>query len=142
MSSESNDKPTFQDVQERLEQLGGEIDQLDEPTRGLVYETLDAVDVLHRTALGHVADALGEDELRRLRREAHPAVAWLLAAYDLDPEGSPPVGDEAAPDDAGQEATGRDRTGQGRSQAQPASDAPLPGVEPPPGATVLTVQDA
>lgn len=141
MSSQPDDKPTFQDVQERLEQLGGDIDQLDEPTRGLVYETLDAVDVLHRTALGHLADALGEDGLRRLRREAHPAVAWLLAAYDLDPDGPPPAGDEAALDAAGREAAGPDPSGQGQPQGQSASEPP-PGVEPPPGATVLTVQDA
>lgn len=126
MSSEARDKPTFQDVQERLERLCGEIDALEEQTRDLVYETLDAVDVLHRTALGHLAEALGEDGIRQLRQEAHPAVAWLLAAYDVDPDVSA----------AGESGASGETGGQDEAAAQPE-----PGVQPPPGATILTVQE-
>lgn len=126
MSSEASDKPTFQDVQERLEQLCREIDALEEQTQALVYETLDAVDLLHRTALGHLTEALGEDGVRQLREEAHPAVAWLLGAYDLDPD--LPPGEEAA---SGETTT--------QNQQQPAQ--PEAGVEPPPGATILSVQE-
>lgn len=127
MSSEASDKPTFQEVQERLERLCREIDALEQQTRDLVYETLDAVDVLHRTALSHLAEALGEDGIRQLRQEAHPAVAWLLAAYDLDPD-VPPAGE----DEVSGETTGQEQPG-----AQPEA-----GVEPPPGATILTVQES
>lgn len=127
MSSEASDKPTFQDVQDRLERLCHEIDALEQQTRDLVYETLDAVDLLHRTALGHLAEALGEDGIRQLRQEAHPAAAWLLAAYDLDPD-VPPAGEgEVSGETASQEQSG------GQPEA---------GVEPPPGATILTVQES
>lgn len=128
MSSEADDKPTFQDVQERLERLCGEIDALEQQTRDLVYETLDAVDVLHRTALAHLAETLGEDGIRQLRDEAHPAVAWLLAAYDVDPDVS----------SAGEDGAGGETEAPGQGQA---ADQPEAGVEPPPGATILTVQE-
>jgi len=45
-----------------------------------VFELLDGVDALHRMALGHVCEALGPQEVERLRR-AHPAIAWLFDAY-------------------------------------------------------------
>jgi Fe-S cluster biogenesis protein NfuA len=63
----------------RLEELLGRIDTLDEAVRRDVFELLDGLDALHRTALGRLADALDAATLQRLR--ADPAVAWLLDAY-------------------------------------------------------------
>jgi Fe-S cluster biogenesis protein NfuA len=63
----------------RLETLIEEVEQLEEPLRGKVFELLDGIDILHRTALRRLADALDEPALRRLRDD--PAVAWLFDAY-------------------------------------------------------------
>lgn len=65
---------------DRLEQLLGRIDGLDDEFRAPMFELLDGIDELHRLALGRLAAALGAAELDRLR-DADPAVAWLLDAY-------------------------------------------------------------
>ena len=65
---------------QRLEQLIADIEQLDEPVRDRVLELLDGIDALHRMALGRVGDALGPDEIARLRA-ADPAVDWLFDTY-------------------------------------------------------------
>ena len=74
--------PTLDDVLTRLEQLLGEVEQLEEPARGTVFELLDGLDALHRMALGRLPDALGADAVARLR-DADPALAWLLDAYGV-----------------------------------------------------------
>ena len=74
--------PTLDDVLTRLEQLVGEVEQLDEPVRGTVFELLDGLDALHRMALRRLPDALGADAIARLR-DADPALAWLLDAYGV-----------------------------------------------------------
>ncbi len=66
---------------DRLEELLGEVEGLDEPVRGQVFELLDGVDAVHRLALTRLADAVG-DELPRLRRD-DPAVDWLFEAYGV-----------------------------------------------------------
>lgn len=71
---------SLEELLDRLEQLIAHVDTLEEPARSQVYELLDGIDALHRMALGHLADAVGPDELDRARR-AHPAIAWLLDAY-------------------------------------------------------------
>jgi hypothetical protein len=68
---------------ERLEQLLFEVEQLEDPLRGHVFELLDGVDTLHRLALGRLAARLDAEQLRRAW-EAEPAVAWLLDAYGID----------------------------------------------------------
>jgi Fe-S cluster biogenesis protein NfuA len=70
----------FDQLLARLEHLLAEIEQLDEPVRSQVFEFLDGIDVLHRTALARVAELLGPDRLAQLR-ESDPAVEWLLEAY-------------------------------------------------------------
>ncbi len=65
---------------DRLEELLGEVESLDEVVRGTVFELLDGVDALHRLAITRLADVLGDVE--PLRR-ADPAVAWLLEAYGV-----------------------------------------------------------
>lgn len=66
----------------RLEELIEEIERLDEPVRGRVFELLDGVDAVHRLALGRLAEALGPERLDALRR-ADPAIGWLLDAYGV-----------------------------------------------------------
>jgi Fe-S cluster biogenesis protein NfuA len=75
-----SDMGEFDQLLARLEHLLAEIEQLDEPVRSQVFELLDGIDVLHRTALIRVAELLGPDRLAELR-EADPAVEWLLEAY-------------------------------------------------------------
>jgi Fe-S cluster biogenesis protein NfuA len=69
----------FDRLLDRLEELLAELDGLEEPLRARVFELLDGIDSLHRTALAHLAEELGPDTLDRLRSD--PAVAWLLDAY-------------------------------------------------------------
>lgn len=79
---------------ERLETLVEEVRQLDEPARGRVFELLDGVDVLHRTALANLGAALerrGVDPADL--RDVHPSIRWLFDAYAVDV-------DEAAAADA------------------------------------------
>ena len=65
---------------DKLERLLEQLDALDEPERGQVFELLDGIDVLHRSALRELANRLGPDQIHELRR-AHPAIAWLFDAY-------------------------------------------------------------
>ncbi|MBA3311616.1 MAG: NifU family protein [Nocardioidaceae bacterium] len=65
---------------DRLEELLGEVEGLDEGVRDTVFELLDGIDSLHRLAITRLADTVGDVE--RLRR-ADPAVAWLLEAYGV-----------------------------------------------------------
>jgi Fe-S cluster biogenesis protein NfuA len=67
-------------VLDRLEELLAQVEALDEQARLPVFELLDGIDVVHRLALGRLAEVLGPDELARVR-SADPAIAWLLDAY-------------------------------------------------------------
>ncbi len=67
---------------DRLEQRITEVDELDEPARRSVFDLLDGVDALHRTALRRLATIVGEDRLKRAA-ERDPAVEWLLSAYGV-----------------------------------------------------------
>jgi hypothetical protein len=100
----------FDELLDRLEELLSRMDELDEPTRGEVFELLDGFDAVHRMALEHLADRLGQNELSELRTD--PVLAWLLDAYGLGPQ-----------PDSGAQA---DRP-----------SGPARGAEPGPGATVL-----
>ncbi len=66
---------------DRLEQLLGDIEALDDDVRGRVFELLDGVDAVHRLAVTHLADTIGED-LWQLRR-GDAAVDWLFEAYGV-----------------------------------------------------------
>lgn len=66
---------------DRLEELLGEVDALDEDLRGSVFELLDGVDAVHRLAVTRLAGALGPG-LAEFRR-ADPAVDWLFEAYGV-----------------------------------------------------------
>lgn len=68
------------DVLTRMEELLGEVERLDEPTRTRMLELLDGIDTVHRTALERLPAVLGEEGVERLRN-ADPALAWLLEAY-------------------------------------------------------------
>jgi len=65
---------------DRLEELIGEVDELDGPVRDTVFELLDGVDALHRLAVTRLAALLDDVQLLR---QADPAVAWLLEAYGV-----------------------------------------------------------
>jgi hypothetical protein len=67
---------------DRLEQLLADIEQLDGSTRETVFDLLDGIDMLHRSALVRLAARLEPTQLRQLSDE-EPAVAWLLEAYDV-----------------------------------------------------------
>lgn len=67
---------------DRLEELVGHLEQLDDRVRVPVFEMLDGLDALHRLALGRLGEVLGEAELDGLRA-ADPAIAWLLDAYGV-----------------------------------------------------------
>lgn len=71
----------FDHVLRELETLIGEMEQLDQPTRERVFTLLDAVDALHRLALGRLGSLVERDALERLR--ADPIVSWLLDAYGV-----------------------------------------------------------
>lgn len=71
----------FDNVLSRLEDLLHEVEQLDEPVRERVFELLDGIDLLHRTALGRMAEHLAPETLRALRED--PAISWMLDAYGV-----------------------------------------------------------
>lgn len=71
----------FDNVLARLEDLLHEIERLEEPVRDRVFELLDGIDLLHRTALSRLAEHLPEETLRVLRDDA--SVAWMLDAYGV-----------------------------------------------------------
>ena len=77
----------------RLEELLAAVEEFEEPERATVLELLDGLDALHRMALGRLPDALGADGVAGLSG-AHPALAWLLAAYGVG------VDERAAAEDA------------------------------------------
>jgi len=65
---------------DRLEELLGDVEGLDESVRGTVFELLDGVDALHRMAITRLAAVIGDVESLR---QSDPAVAWLLEAYGV-----------------------------------------------------------
>ena len=69
-------------ILDRLEELLTEIESFDAPVRDRVQELVDHLDVLHRSALTHLGDALGRGQVDVLR-ETHPAIAWLFDAYGV-----------------------------------------------------------
>lgn len=71
---------SLDDLLRRLEQLVAEMEELDEPVRAQVFELLDGLDVIHRTALSALGEALDQETLKRVRA-ADPATAWVLDAY-------------------------------------------------------------
>lgn len=72
----------MEEVFERLGELLAELERLDEPVRGRVFEFLDGLETLHGSALHRLADALGEAEVQRLCA-SDPAIAWLFGAYGI-----------------------------------------------------------
>jgi len=66
---------------DRIEELLGDIEGLDDDVRNRVFELLDGVDAVHRLAVTRLAAALGAT-LRPLRR-ADVAVDWLFEAYGI-----------------------------------------------------------
>lgn len=76
---------TLDDLLRRLEELVEGVEGMPDPQRSEVLELLDGVDTLHRLALERLGELLGPARVRALR-DADPYVAWLLAAYDVDPE--------------------------------------------------------
>ncbi len=66
----------------RLEELLSRIDELDEPLRSEIFELLDGIDALHRSALARLEDALDPALLESLRAR-EPALAWLFDAYGV-----------------------------------------------------------
>lgn len=66
---------------DRLEDVLGEVESLDDDVRGRVFELLDGVDAVHRLAVTRLADALG-DAVAALGG-ADPAIGWLFEAYGV-----------------------------------------------------------
>lgn len=69
---------------DRLEELLGDVEGLDDDVRDRVFELLDGVDAVHRLAITRLADVLAGD-LPRLRR-GDAAVDWLFEAYGVGVE--------------------------------------------------------
>ncbi len=65
---------------DRLEELLGEVEELDDTVRGTVFELLDGVDALHRLAITRLAARIGDVDALR---QDDPAIAWLLEAYGV-----------------------------------------------------------
>ncbi|MDQ3341980.1 MAG: NifU family protein [Actinomycetota bacterium] len=66
---------------DRLEEVLAAVEALDDSVRPLVFELLDGVDALHRTALRSLAAAIDDDDALARLRAAHPAIEWLFDAY-------------------------------------------------------------
>lgn len=66
---------------DRLEEILGDVEVLDQDVRDRVFELLDGVDAVHRLAIGRLAAILG-DGLAALRGE-DAAVDWLFEAYGV-----------------------------------------------------------
>jgi Fe-S cluster biogenesis protein NfuA len=71
---------SFEELLDRLEELVSRVDELDDAVREDMFELLDGVDLLHRSALTHLGEALGPTAIEQLR-SAHPAITWLFEAY-------------------------------------------------------------
>lgn len=69
-------------VLDRLNKGLAELEHLEEPARGQVFDFLGDLEQLHRTGLHRLAELLGADDVQRLR-EGDRAVAWLLEAYGV-----------------------------------------------------------
>jgi Fe-S cluster biogenesis protein NfuA len=65
---------------DRLEELLAHLEELEDPVRDVVFELLDGIDILHRSALGQLGEALGPSRVEELRT-VHPAIGWLFEAY-------------------------------------------------------------
>lgn len=65
---------------DRLEELLGVVEDLDEGVRETVFELLDGVDALHRLAITRLGQLVEDVEALR---EADPALAWLFEAYGV-----------------------------------------------------------
>ncbi len=79
-SGEDVPTTTLDELVARLEELFGKLEDLDEPARGVVFEFLDGIDLLHREAVYRLGLALS-DRVAELRED--PAVAWLFDAYGV-----------------------------------------------------------
>ena len=66
---------------DRLEELLGDIEALDDDVRGRVFELLDGVDAVHRLAVTRLAAGLGPGLAEQRRADA--AVDWLFEAYGV-----------------------------------------------------------
>lgn len=73
--------PQLDEFLQHLEELVEEIDRLEDPARSDVFDLLDGIDALHRTAVTRLADGVGRDTLEPLKSD--PAIAWLLDAYGV-----------------------------------------------------------
>lgn len=78
----------FEQLVDRLSELFATVETFDPSTRATVIELLDGVDTLHRIAIHRWAEAVGPEAVERGHR-SHPAVAWLLEAYEVTPAGTP-----------------------------------------------------
>jgi len=70
----------FEDLLRGIEGPMAEVEALDEGTRARVFELMDGFDLIHRTALSALGEALDPESLERLRA-SDPAIAWLFDAY-------------------------------------------------------------
>lgn len=71
--------PDLEPLLDRLEELLAQAEAFEAPVRDTVFELLDGIDALHRLAVHHLADQLGD--LGRLALD--PAVSWLFTAYGI-----------------------------------------------------------
>ena len=81
---------------DRLEELLGQVEGLEDSVRSVVLELLDGVDALHRMAILRLAESVDLEPARR----ADPAVAWLLDAYGVgvnDPDAATAALDKIRP---------------------------------------------
>ncbi|MDP8961760.1 MAG: NifU family protein [Actinomycetota bacterium] len=71
---------SFPELLARLEELFVLVESLEDSSRQVVFEFLDNVDLLHRTAINHLG-AVISDRIGELRED--PVIAWLFDAYGV-----------------------------------------------------------
>jgi hypothetical protein len=79
------DEREREELLDRLDALVARVDQLPGEAGDTARGLAEALYVLHHSAVGHLAAALGEDGVDHCRR-VHPAVAWLFDVYGEDLE--------------------------------------------------------
>lgn len=75
--------PAIEELLDRLERLVAQLDELPGGAGDTARDLAETLYLVHRSAVGHLADGLGDEEVERVR-SWHPAIAWLFDVYQAD----------------------------------------------------------